>query len=103
MLRHIVMFRRRPGVEPDAALERDFAARLPLLPQSIDSIRAWRFSANELQRPSSWQWVLESEFDDEAALDAYLAHPAHLAVVGALRHHFDWAAVDYTLEESDTP
>ncbi len=102
MLRHIVMFRRKPGVEPDAELERDFAERLAALPRSIGFIRHWRFSANELQRPSSWQWVLESAFDDEAALDAYLTHPAHVAIVGSLRHHFDWAAVDYT-DQGDRP
>ena len=96
MLTHIVLFRRRPGVEPDAALEADFATRLAALPGQIPTIRRWRFSANQLQRPSSWQWVLESAFDDEAVLDAYLVHPAHAGIVGALRHHFEWAAVDYT-------
>ena len=45
--------------------------------------------------------MLESAFDDEAALDAYLVHPAHTGIVGTLRHHFDWAAVDYTTTEGD--
>lgn len=100
-LTHIVMFRRKPGHEPNAELEQGFARELAALPEAIPWIRRWRFSANELQRPSSWQWVLESDFDDEAALNAYLAHPAHAGVVVALRHHFDWAAVDYTVADEE--
>lgn len=90
------MFRRRPGVERDAAVEADFFARLGALPASVPLIRHWRLSANELERPASWHYVLESTFDDAAALNAYLVHPAHLAVVGSLRHYFEWAACDYT-------
>lgn len=103
MLTHIVLFRRKPGVDADAALDSEFAERLAALPQAIPWIRRWRFNANELQRPSSWQWVLESDFDDQAALDAYLVHPAHAGIVGKLRHHFDWAAVDYTSNHADQP
>lgn len=96
MLVHIVMFRRNPGIERDPAIERAFVSGLDGLPQRIALIRHWCLSVNELERPTSWHYVLESSFDDAAALDAYLTHPAHVAVVGSLRHYFDWAVCDYT-------
>lgn len=97
------MFRRRPDVERDAALEARFAEQLGALPAAIASIRRWRLSTNELRRAASWDFVLESAFDDEAALDAYLVDPAHTAIVGSLRHYFEWAACDYTITPGDRP
>ena len=96
MLVHIVMFRRKPGIDRDEAIESEFVSGLGKLPQRIPLIQDWRLSANELERPTSWHYVLESSFGDEAALDSYLTHPMHVAVVGSLRHYFDWAVCDYT-------
>ena len=96
VLIHIVMFRRKPGNEPDAAVEARFFDQLGALHSQVPLIRRWRLSRNQLARPTSWSYVLESAFDDVAALDAYLVHPAHVAVVGSLRHYFDWAVCDYT-------
>ncbi len=96
MMRHIVLFRRRPGVERDAALEAGLVARMTALGAGIPAIRYWRVAANELARPISWDYVLESEVDNAAELDAYLFHPLHVALVADLKPYFDWAAVDYT-------
>lgn len=101
MLTHIVMFRRKPGVDADVAVEARFFEQLGALHSQVPLIRRWRLSKNELERPTSWHYVLESAFDDVAALDAYLVHPAHVAVVGALRHYFEWAACDYACDYSE--
>jgi len=97
MMRHIVMFRRRDDVPAHGARERALVHRMRGLDKHIDCMRAWRLSANEVARPICWDYVLECAFDDEAALNAYLAHPAHQALIEDLRHYFVWAAVDYTL------
>ena len=40
--------------------------------------------------------MLESEVSGADALNAYLFHPLHQALVADLKPYFAWAAVDYT-------
>lgn len=96
MMKHIVMFRRLLDVAPNAELETALVAHMRRLVDEIDFIRAWRVSANELDRPICWDYLLESAFDDKAAVERYLPHPAHVALVTALKPYFEWVAVDYT-------
>ncbi|WP_314444460.1 Dabb family protein [Massilia timonae] len=96
MMRHIVMFRRRPGVEKQVELEASLIARMQQLDRQIDFVRDWRVSANELDRPICWDYVLESTFDDAQAVNRYLPHPAHQALVADLKPYFEWVAVDYS-------
>lgn len=96
MMRHIVMFRRRPDVEKQVELEASLIARMQQLDREIDFVRDWRVSANELDRPICWDYVLESTFDDAQAVNRYLPHPAHQALVTDLKPYFEWVAVDYS-------
>lgn len=96
MLNHIVMFRRKPDVAPDEALEADLVSRMQELGEQIESIRAWRFNGHEsAERPVTWDYVLESQVDDAAGLEAYLKHPLHVALVDDLKPYFELAVVDY--------
>ncbi|OZI31463.1 stress protein [Bordetella genomosp. 10] len=97
MIRHVVLFRKRADVAKDAKLEAALAGRMTALGSEIPVIRSWRVAANELQRPISWDYVLETEVDDATALDAYLFHPLHQALIADLKPYFEWAAVDYTV------
>lgn len=97
MIRHVVLFRKRADVAEDARLATGLADRMTALGGAIPVIRSWRVAANELQRPISWDYVLETEVDDAAALDAYLFHPLHQALIADLKPYFEWAAVDYTV------
>lgn len=97
MIRHVVLFRRKPDVTREPAREQALVERMTALGAQIPVIRQWRVAANELVRPISWHYVLESEVDDEVALDDYLFHPLHQALVADLKSYFEWAAVDYTV------
>jgi hypothetical protein len=97
MMRHIVMFRRHSHLGKNVALETELVARMQRLESEIDFIRDWRVSANELDRPICWDYLLESTFDDAAAVERYLPHPAHQALVSSLKPYFEWVAVDYTI------
>lgn len=97
MLRHIVLFRRKPEVAKDEALEAALTARMAALGAQIPAVTHWRFAANELVRPICWGYVFESEVADAEALNAYLFHPLHQALVADLKPYFEWAAVDYTV------
>ncbi len=96
MMRHIVMFRRLPGVARNPELEERLIQWMRDLDQEIDFVRGWKVSANELDRPICWDYLLESSFDDAEAVQRYLPHPAHVALVTALKPYFEWVAVDYT-------
>jgi hypothetical protein len=96
MMRHIVLFKRRADVERRPELEKGLIERMRALPREIDFIRDWRVSANELDRPICWDYVLESTFDDREAVERYLPHPAHVSLVTALKQYFEWVACDYT-------
>lgn len=97
MMRHIVMFRRLPGVDPHPELECELIAQMRNLRDKIDFIRDWRVAANELDRPICWDYILESSFDDANAVARYLPHPAHQALVADLKQYFEWVAVDYSV------
>ncbi|MDP9712076.1 UNVERIFIED_ORG: hypothetical protein J2X80_004177 [Pseudomonas fluorescens] len=97
MMRHIVMFRRLPGVDAQPEREADLVGRMRDLTQEIDFIRDWRVAANELDRPICWDYILESSFDDADAVQRYLPHPAHQALVADLKQYFEWVAVDYSV------
>lgn len=97
MLRHIVLFRRKAEVERDSGTEAALAARMASLGAQIPAITAWNFRQNEMDRPICWDYVLDSEVADADALNAYLFHPLHQALVADLKLYFEWAAVDYTV------
>ncbi len=97
MMRHVVMFRRLAGVERQPELEQRLVARMRGLEQEIDFIRDWTVAANELDRPICWDYILDSGFDDAAAVERYLPHPAHQALVADLKQYFEWVAVDYSV------
>lgn len=96
MMKHIVMFRRLPSVTKDAARETSLVRWMRELHKDIEFARSWKVSANELDRPICWDYVLETTFEDAAALHRYLPHPAHIALVNELKTYFEWVAVDYT-------
>ena len=97
MMRHVVMFRRLAHVERQPQLEQRLVARMRDLDQEIDFIRDWTVAANELERPICWDYILDAGFDDAAAVERYLPHPAHQALVADLKQYFEWVAVDYSV------
>jgi len=96
MLRHIVLFRRKSNIDSDPSLEATLVARMKALGTQIPAIRQWHIAANEVTRAVSWHYVLESAVDDVPALDEYLYHPLHQALIADLKPYFEWASVDFT-------
>ncbi len=80
-VRHIVL------IDYDLAAGEDAIAaaiaRLNGLPDQIQEIRSWKIHEAIATRQGSHRFALISEFDDLAAVERYLAHPAHVAVVEA--------------------
>lgn len=100
-VRHVVMLRRRADVAEQLAQETYLTARLTGLGAEVPGIERWSFAANEHDRPLCWDYLLEAELADAAALSAYLTHPLHQALLPELRAYFELAVVDYDPRRTD--
>ena len=107
MLTHVVLFRPKPGLAPAdadallAAIER--AARdIPAVRRFEVGRRAAAPPAYTAGTPPDFPFVAMVWVDDRAALDAYLAHPAHQALGGAFNAALGAALVfDFDTETVD--
>ena len=95
MIRHIVLFKLKSGIDT-ATVEHVFSALKDLAHKvpGIISISAGRDNSPEgLQRGNTHGFTVD--FENAAARDAYLPHPAHQAVgQNDCRHHRGWCRRD---------
>ncbi|MFS0866532.1 Dabb family protein [Microbacterium sp. 179-B 1A2 NHS] len=86
MIRHVVAFRLNGATAEDrAAHAAEAARRLNALLGVVPSLRSMSAGAETLYPGRNWDLVLVADVDDEAALDAYQVHPAHVEVSGFIR------------------
>lgn len=85
-LRHVVSWQVE-GKTPEArtATAARLAAALEDLNGRVPTLIRLEAHANSLQLAGNWDLVLIADFEDEAALEAYLVDPAHQAVAKQLR------------------
>ena len=87
MIRHVVVWV-FPGEHDDVA-KRDNLLRavelLDALPDAVPVIRRFEVGVDQLGGDKQADLVLEADFDDWDALEAYQQHPAHLEVVAFFR------------------
>ncbi len=99
MIRHIVLF--RLAADDDVQRRDDahgIAERLEALETEIAGIQSIRVDRDLGLVDGHWDVALVSEHNDNAALEAYQVHPAHLEVatwIGTVIS--DRAVVDYSL------
>ena len=79
MLRHLVLVRFRPEAPADTA--RRAVEALAALPALIPELRACHPALDVGADPDNCPLALVADFDDGAALQRYLEHPAHARVV----------------------
>jgi heme-degrading monooxygenase HmoA len=100
MIRHIVMFTLTATDEAQRAADvEEVRRRLDALVGVVPGLRSVTFSRDlGLIAAGHWDVVLVSEHDDNAALEAYQAHPDHQAAGAFIRTVTgDRATVDYEL------
>jgi hypothetical protein len=65
------------------------------LDREIPEIRQWEVGWHVFdETPASYDFALNSLFDDTAAFQRYFNHPAHLAAIAHWMHHASWVVVD---------
>ena len=87
MIRHIVMWRMKPGGDGSSKEERaqEMKTRLEALPPQIPVVRRLEVGVNISPSERASDVVLSVEFDSLEELAAYSAHPAHQEVVTFIR------------------
>ena len=89
MIRHIVMFQlaATDPAEKDAQAA-EAKARLEALVGVVPGLRAMEVSRNGVDLAGNMDFALVADFDDAAALEGYIVHPAHeevAAYIGSIR------------------
>lgn len=82
MIRHVAVFRWLPGTAPEQV--EAVRAGLAALPSQIPSIRAYTHGPDLQLGEGRWDYAVVGDFDDGAAYQAYIDHPAHQAVAADL-------------------
>jgi len=90
MIKHIVMWKLKQQAEGADRLTnaREMKRRLDACAQIVPGILTFEVALAQPELEASYDVVLYSEFADRAALEAYVQHPTHQAVVpfiGAIR------------------
>jgi len=75
MIRHVVLFRFRPGLEPER--QREFHAATAAFVKQIPAISAAQFGPNLRLQQEGFDYALLLDFVDATAFARYKAHPAH--------------------------
>lgn len=79
MIRHIVMFQKKP--ETDETTVQEIMMRLEALVGEIPGLTELRCTRSlPSDRPVVWTFLLDSVLESEDALKGYNAHPAHVEV-----------------------
>jgi len=102
-LRHVVLFAFREDVPADRirAIEEAFAALQDQIPGIVDVEWGTNESPEGLDQGFTHCFVVT--FDDAAARDAYLPHPAHVAFGALLQSSLDRVlVVDYVARDQET-
>ncbi len=95
MIVHLVLFKFKGGVVRDDTRVAAAVEALWRLPMQIVGIRGWEHGFNVTGDAQAWDYGLRAMFDDEAALHAYLEHPAHVPVVAQWEEISELAFCDF--------
>jgi hypothetical protein len=101
MLRHVVLFRWKPGTtEAEVA---GIESALRKLPARIPCIQSYRFGRDLLIQDGNADFALVADFTDQQGLETYANHPDHQAVVREQIRPITQTreAIQYVIEDRD--
>ncbi|MFI5765622.1 Dabb family protein [Streptomyces sp. NPDC051563] len=77
MIRHIVLFRLKPGFSWESPEVREAEALQQRMGDEIEELREWHCGRNVSDRPAAYDYAVIGLLDDEEAVARYLTHPFH--------------------------
>jgi hypothetical protein len=95
MIRNIVLFKLNEGVSRDSAEVETGLDLVEELNKRIPEIREWEIGWHAFDTsPVSYDWALNSLFDDTDAFVRFFNHPAHQAAIAHWKNLSTWVVVD---------
>ncbi|MCX5415807.1 Dabb family protein [Streptomyces sp. NBC_00059] len=94
MIRHVVLFRFRDGVDWSDPRAVEAEAATAAHPAHIPEILHWEHGRNLNSRAAGYDFGLIGTFADLPAIDRYLSHPDHQAGVAAWQAIATWVVAD---------
>lgn len=94
MIRHIVLFKFKPGVswaDPRTGEAERVAAKVG---DEVPDLRAWRVGRNISSRPVAYDFAAMGLVDDADGLGRYMKHPYHQQAIALWREISDWIIAD---------
>ncbi len=97
MLRHIVMMKFKDR-EKAKEISEKVKEMLDNLVPVVDSLKRMEVGINVNTKPAAFDVVLTADFDDEAGLNEYRAHPDHVKILYFMKNSVEkTTVVDYFL------
>jgi uncharacterized protein (DUF1330 family) len=87
MIRHLVIWRYRPGADPEQC--RQLVRAMSEYPQHFPSMQNFRLTKNMSERDTRYSHVLMVEFPSERELREYLNSPMHSSLAKRSREVMD--------------
>ncbi|MGA5900208.1 Dabb family protein [Streptomyces venetus] len=97
MIRHIVLFKFKPGVSWDDPRTQEAERVAAKVGSEVPDLHEWSVGRNISGRPVAYDFAAIGLLDDEEALERYLVHPFHQEAIRLWREISDWVIAD--LEE----
>ena len=94
MIRHIVLFKLKPGVgwdDPRIPAAEEMSRNVG---REVPCLREWYVGRNFSTRSVAYDYVVIGLVDDEAALEEYMTAPFHARSVELWREISDWIVAD---------
>ncbi|MEV6174231.1 Dabb family protein [Streptomyces sp. NPDC051954] len=99
MIRNIVLFKLNEGLTRESPEVVEGFELVRNLGREIPEIRQWEVSWHVFEgTPVSYDFALNSLFEDEAAFQRYFHHPAHQAAIGHWLSRASWAVIDMDVD-----
>lgn len=97
MIKHLSLWRLRAGSPEDkAAIVAELRIQFQALPAMIPGLVTIELGLNLQQGPDQADCALQAVFENRAALERYIAHPAHAALAPRLNEvRLERRIVDY--------
>ncbi|WP_406451644.1 Dabb family protein [Streptomyces sp. NBC_01622] len=95
MIRNLVFFKLNDGLTRESPEVVEGFELVRNLERDIPEIRQWEVGWHAFdETPVSYDFALNSLFDDTAAFQRYFNHPAHLAAIAHWMEYATWVVVD---------
>ncbi len=94
MIRHVVLFKFKPGVSWDDPRAQEAERIAAKCGSEIPELREWRVGRNISPREIAYDFLAVGLVDDQAALDRYLVDDFHQQAIRLWREISDWVIAD---------